>query len=60
MLQIISDPTAEPADKIKAQSLINDMLGLSAKYGGAEDSAEDKVNRIKKLLAEEDPEDDNE
>lgn len=53
MRQIIADPEASVADKIKAQQTINDMLGLSAKYTQQGETDEDRVKKIQRLLEEE-------
>jgi len=53
--RILADETTSVLEKIKAQALINDMLGLSARYSVNGESAQEKLNLIAKLLNTEDP-----
>lgn len=56
MLKIIQDPMASNTDKIKAQAVINELLGLTARYSPERaNEAEEKMQKIRALLDNEAP-----
>ena len=51
MIQVLQDPNSMPSDKIKAQQVINELLGIGARYNTEKMDEAQKVSLIRLLLS---------
>lgn len=51
MIQVLQDPNSMPSDKIKAQQVINELLGIGSRYDSERMNETQKVALIRQLLS---------